>query len=82
MSDLDIRRSFAVPDEPAAEMTASAGWKWEFRSRSKYLTPTALRPSITISHAIEPVRTSQLPVRMATGITVFCVPFLASHGQM
>lgn len=36
---------------------------------------------MTISHAIEPVRTSQLPVRMATGITVFCVArFLRSHG--
>ena len=45
-----------------------ARWRWP-------------RSSSTISRAIASVRSSQLPVARAMGITVFCVPFLAFTSQ-
>ena len=50
--------------------------------RQNKLTPVARpRSSVRISFTMHSVRSSQLPVLRAMGITVFCEPFLASTSQ-
>src|SRR6185369_14247733 len=49
---------------------------------SRYDTPMTLpRSSVSMSSAIVDVLSSQFPVASARGITVFCVPLLASVGH-
>src|ERR1022692_2999397 len=69
-------------DGPPEMTTRSAVWYCARSLPSKYLTPRARpRSSTTTSLAIELVRSSQLPVASALGMTVFCVPFFALLGQ-
>ena len=80
----DLERSMrrASSLEPAASTTTFAVTTCTSSFSSTYFTPVSLPLSSTSSSVtIERMRRSQFPLLIATGITEFCEPFLASIGH-
>ena len=80
--DFEFKSSLGVSVAEAAITMMSAVCTCFVLSRSKYTTPDIFPcSSIINSLTIQLVRNSQLPVDIAVGITVLCVPDLAFNGH-
>ena len=72
------RSRWPKPPPPRRRLVARADDRARRNRRLRWRVP---RPSTRISLTVQPMRSSQLPVFNAIGITVFCVPHFASTSQ-